>query len=120
MVLSAYSNSIFKLTDELNSQRRSEWQFFTLNSNWTIEPRLALKWNFSPKQSLSLAYGLHSRRERLDYYYAEDFSNRNKEVNKDLDFAKAHHFVLAYDLSISENTHLKIEPYYQALFNVPV
>ena len=41
-------------------------------------------------------------------------------MNKELDFAKAHHFVLSYDLSLSENTHLKIEPYYQALFNVPV
>lgn len=120
MVLSAYSNSIFKLADELTASVGVNAQFFTLNSNWTVEPRLALKWNFGPKQSLSLAYGLHSRREKLDYYYVKTSQTGNEEVNKDLDFAKAHHFVLAYDLSISENTHLKIEPYYQALFNVPV
>lgn len=49
MVLSAYSNSIFKLTDELTASAGVNAQFFTLNSNWTIEPRLTLKWNFSPK-----------------------------------------------------------------------
>lgn len=120
MVVSAYSNSIFKLTNQLTANVGVNAQLFTLNSNWTIEPRLALKWDFSPKQSLSLAYGLHSRREKLDYYYVRTPQTGNKEVNKNLDFAKAHHFVLAYDLTISENTHLKIEPYYQALFNVPV
>lgn len=120
MVLSAYSNSIFKLTDKLAANVGINAQLFTLNSNWTIEPRLALKWNFNPKQSISLAYGLHSRREKLDYYYVKSIETGKDAVNKELDFAKAHHFVLSYDLSLSENTQLKIEPYYQALFNVPV
>lgn len=120
MVLSAYSTSIFKLTDRLTATAGVNAQLFTLNSNWTIEPRLAVKWNFTPKQSVSVAYGLHSRREKLDYYYVKSPETGENGVNKNLDFAKAHHFVLAYDLSISENTHLKIEPYYQALYNVPV
>lgn len=120
MVLSAYSNSIFKLTDKLTANVGVNTQLFTLNSNWTIEPRMALKWDFSPKQSISLAYGLHSRREKLDYYYVKTPQTGNEEVNKNLDFAKAHHLVLAYDLTVSENTHLKIEPYYQVLFNIPV
>ena len=120
MVLSAYSNSIFKLTDKLTANVGVNTQLFTLNSNWTIEPRMALKWDFSPKQSISLAYGLHSRREKLDYYYVRTPQTGNEEVNKNLDFAKAHHLVLAYDLTVSENTHLKIEPYYQALLNIPV
>jgi len=120
IVLSAYSNSIFKLTDKLIANVGVNTQLFTLNSNWTVEPRLALKWNFNPKQSISFAYGLHSRREKLDYYYVKSTETGKDAENKDLDFAKAHHFILSYDLSLSENTLLKIEPYYQALFNVPV
>ena len=83
MVLSAYSNSIFKLADELTASVGVKAQFFTLNSNLTVEPRLALKWNFGPKQSLSLAYGLHSRREKLDYYFVKTSQTGNEEVNKD-------------------------------------
>ncbi len=39
---------------------------------------------------------------------------------KNLDFSKAHHFVLDYDWNISPKLHLKIEPYFQYLFNIPV
>jgi hypothetical protein len=41
-------------------------------------------------------------------------------VNKNLDFAKAHHLVLTYDWSISEYLRLKVEPYYQHLYDIPV
>ncbi|WP_303208286.1 carboxypeptidase regulatory-like domain-containing protein [Bacteroides oleiciplenus] len=120
VVLSAYSNSIFKLADKWTASVGVNTQFFTLNSNWTAEPRLALKWNFKPKQSLSLAYGLHSRRERLDYYHVRTTETGAKDVNKNLDYAKAHHWVLTYDLGIAKGVRLKVEPYYQALYNVPV
>jgi len=40
--------------------------------------------------------------------------------NRDLDLMISHHLMLAYVYSISENMSLKIEPYYQALFDVPV
>jgi hypothetical protein len=35
-------------------------------------------------------------------------------------FTKAHHFVLGYDNSLSENLHFRVETYYQNIFNVPV
>lgn len=37
-----------------------------------------------------------------------------------MDFSKAHHFGLTYDWNINSYMHLKIEPYYQSLFHVPV
>lgn len=120
MVISAYSNSVLKLTGKLTANVGINAQMFTLNSSWTLEPRLAFKWDFNSRQSLSLAYGLHSRREKLDYYFVKTPQTGEKEVNKDLGFAKAHHLVLVYDWGVSENIHLKIEPYYQALFDVPV
>lgn len=120
VVISAYSNSIINLTDKLIANLGVNTQLFTLNSNWTVEPRFALKWTFTLKQSLSIAYGLHSRRERLDYYHIKGTEASNDEANKNLSLTKAHHGILTYDLGISENTHLKIEPYYQVLFDIPV
>ena len=95
-------------------------QYFTLNKNWSIEPRAAIKWSFLPKHSLAAAYGLHSRREKLDYYFVERTVNGKTESNKYLDFAKAHHFGLTYDWNINPYMHLKIEPYYQYLFRIPI
>lgn len=119
-VLSAYSSSVINLSNHLTTSLGITAQYFTLNKNWTIEPRAALKWTFNPKHALALAYGLHSRRERLDYYFVEQEVNGKTESNRYLNFSKAHHFGLTYDWNINSYMHLKVEPYYQYLFRIPV
>lgn len=120
MLLSAYSSSVLNLTNRLTASLGITTQYFTLNKNWTLEPRLALKWKFNPQHSLAAAYGLHSRREKLDYYFVEQNINNKTLSNRYLDFSKAHHFVLTYDWNINQSLHFKIEPYYQSLFHIPV
>lgn len=115
---SAYSNSLVHINDEISINVGLTGQWFTYNNAWSIEPRAGIKYKFAPTQTLSLAYGLHSRLERLNYYFIKD--NLNQYINKELGFTKAHHLVLGYDISTSEFTHLKIEAYYQHLFDVPV
>ena len=119
-VLSAYSSSVINLSNHLTTSLGITAQYFTLNKNWTVEPRAALKWSFNPKHALALAYGLHSRREKLDYYFVEQEANGKTESNRYLDFSKAHHFGLTYDWNINSYMHLKVEPYYQYLFRIPV
>ena len=119
-VLSAYSSSVINLSNHLSTSLGITAQYFTLNKNWTVEPRAALKWSFNPKHALALAYGLHSRREKLDYYFVEQEANGKTESNRYLDFSKAHHFGLTYDWNINSYMHLKVEPYYQYLFRIPV
>ena len=80
-VLSAYSSSVINLSNHLTTSLGITAQYFTLNKNWTIEPRAALKWSFNPKHALALAYGLHSRREKLDYYFVEQEANGKTESN---------------------------------------
>jgi hypothetical protein len=116
---SAYSQSVFTLNSKLSLSTGLNAQYFNLNNNLSIEPRLSMKWNFRTNQTLALAYGLNSKRERLDFYYVVD-TTTNKPGNTALDLAKSHHFNLSYDWSISDLLHLKVEPYYQYLFDVPV
>lgn len=117
-LLSAYSSSIFHLSDKWTITAGINSQWFTLNNHFTIEPRLGLKWQFSPSQSLSLGYGLQSRLEKINYYFSKDANG--KGTNKNLDFTKAHHLSIAYDQAFGSNYHLKVEPYFQYLYNVPV
>lgn len=119
-VLSAFSTSVIDLSNNLVASIGLTSQYFALNKNWTLEPRTSLKWKFKPQQSLAVAYGLHSRRERLDYYFVEQEVNGEIESNKYLNFSKAHHFGLSYDWNITSIHHLKIEPYYQYLYDIPV
>ena len=116
-LLTAYSSSTFRFTNQWSVNVGINAQYFTLNGNYTIEPRVSLKCQFMPNQAYSLAYGVHSRLEMLNYYFTE---KEGEKINKDLDFTKAHHLSLGYDLNIEENKHLKIEPYIQYLYDVPV
>ena len=93
-------------------------QYFALNGHYSIEPRLAIKYNINQKQSLVASYGSHSRTELLNYYFTRN--DEGELINKDLDFTRGHHFVLSYDLNIGSNFHLRIEPYLQLLYKVPV
>ena len=69
-------------------------QYLALNDNYSIEPRLGVKWQFSPLQSLSAAYGLHSQMAPLVTYFQQVRLSDGSYVtpNKDLDFTKSHHF----------------------------
>ena len=117
-LLAAYTNSSFAFTDKWTLNVGLTSQLFTLNSRYAIEPRAGIKWHFSPNQSIGLAYGLHSRLEMLNYYFTK--TKTGEETNKNLDFTRAHHLVLSYNLHIGDNYNLKIEPYVQKLYNVPV
>lgn len=119
-MLSAFTSSSIGITDHLTMNAGLNCQYFVLNRHSTIEPRIGFRLSLGAAQAISLAYGLHSRIEKLNYYFNNDIYSGEKAVNKNLDFTKAHHFVLGYDWSISELYHLKIEPYFQQLYSVPV
>ncbi len=105
-------------------------QFLTVNNKWTIEPRANIRYQFKENQILSLAYGMHSQTQPGYIYYAIPDSIVKNNVlvpntekladNKNLDFSKAHHVVLGYDLQVSKFFRIKTEAYYQYLWNIPV
>lgn len=117
---SAFTSSVFSLHKNIDASIGLTGQYFGLNNHWTLEPRFSIKWKLQKNQTLSFAYGLNSTRSRLDYYYVQTAKTGNKLVNKDLDFSKAHHFSLSYGNRITDNLYLKIEPYFQYLYSIPV
>lgn len=100
---------------------------FFLNNSKIVEPRAGLKWKFHPKQTLSFGYGLHSQIQPLNVYFetTKDYSDEENPVirtnsNRNLDFSKSHQYVLGYDYAINQNLRLKIETYYQDLYDYPI
>ncbi|MBO3698696.1 TonB-dependent receptor [Roseivirga sp. E12] len=87
-----------------------------------IEPRLGMTWQFTENQALSFGFGVHSRKEETSLYFTELFRSNLSTIqpNKNLGLAKARHFVLGYDRDIAGNFHLKVEAYYQDLYDIPV
>ncbi len=119
-LISAYTSSSIGLSDQVTLNVGINAQILTLNNSWMLEPRAGVKWQASPKSSFALAYGLHSRMEKMDVYFVKTQGTGDRSVNKDLDFTKAHHVMLSYGFKVSDNVNVKIEPYFQYLYDVPV
>ncbi len=119
-LISAYSSSLLTFNNKLSATLGVNGQLLTLNNTWTVEPRASVKWQATSKNSFGLAYGLHSRMEKLDVYFVNDQATVDKLVNEDLDLTKTHHVSLSYNYRISDDMNLRIEPYFQYLYDVPV
>ncbi|MGJ1266440.1 TonB-dependent receptor [Sphingobacterium spiritivorum] len=117
-LLAAYSQSLINVRDNLTLSIGLNVQHLSLNGKTSIEPRAALKWQTNDQNSLALGYGLHSRMEKADVYFVKDVNGNL--ANKNLNFTKSHHFMLTYMRKISDNMNLKVEPYFQSLYDVPV
>lgn len=111
-----------RLTNDLTLVTGINHTSFLVNNHYVVEPRVAVKWQQSPKNDFSAGVGMHSRLESLSMYkYNErDSSGQYVAANKDLDFTKSVHFVIGYGRRITKNMRFKTEIYYQHLYNVPV
>ena len=94
---------------------------FTLNNSYNVEPRLGIQNKLNENNTISLAYGLHSRILPLGTYFSNftDFQGNIVVDNMDLELIKSHHFVLGYDLKFKNNMKFHAEAYYQHLYDVP-
>ncbi len=91
---------------------------FLLNHTQVAEPRGNIQFTINGKSNIALAYGQHSQLQPLIVYFVK--STEGALINKNLDFTKAHHLVLTYNLDISAHTRFRSEMYYQYLTHIPV
>lgn len=119
-LLQAFSEMKYRFSNELTLNTGIHSQYYQFNNDYIFEPRIGLSWQLEEKQSLSIAYGLHSQTQPLNILLLEDPYQSNKQTNKNLSFGKSNHFVLGYDWSISKDWHLKSEAYFQYLLDIPI
>jgi len=124
ILFQAYAQWNHKFTSKFDMFAGLHFQQLTSNNTWSAEPRLSFKWQLVSNQSLSFGYGLHSQMQSLFLYYArtpiDDFYNQYIQNNTGLDFTKSNQAVISYDWIPLNDFRIKIETYYQYLFDVPV
>ena len=112
----------YNITDKLTLNAGLHAQVFLLNNSKAFEPRLGLIYNISNKSSFNFAFGQHAQMQPINVYFLQttDAGGNISYNNKNLDFTKSKHYVLAYNFTPSKNWRLKSEVYYQSIYNVPV
>lgn len=119
--LQAFAQWNNRLSEQVTLNAGLHYLRLFLNGTDALEPRGSVRWGIRPGQSLSLGYGLHSQTQNPAVLFASrPTGDVTGPSNRRLGFTRAHHTVLAYDCRLSDNLRLKVETYYQSLFNVPV
>ena len=112
-----YTNHKVALSSRLSTVAGVNVMWFNLNNQWLVEPRISLQYKTSPSSTLSVAYAINSRKETTDTYFV---LMDGKYPNNDLGLTRSHHISASFAQRLGENAMLKIEPYWQWLFDVPV
>ncbi|MDP5170900.1 MAG: TonB-dependent receptor [Bacteroidia bacterium] len=118
----AYTQAKIAIGDRLFANLGVHSLHYSINGQTTLEPRVGLTFEADPEHLLSIGYGLHSQQEHFAVYMTRDRESADPSArpNTDLKFLKAHHFVLSYVANLWVNHKLRLELYYQHLFDVPV
>lgn len=129
-LLQAYAQMRYRASEKLFFTGGLHSMYFLLNNKFAIEPRLAGSYTLNDKHSFSFGYGLHSQIIPIGTYFATIRDNDDNTIrdaagnpllpNKDLDLMRAHHIVAGYNFNFLQAFRIKLETYYQYLFNVPV
>lgn len=119
--IQAFSQLNFRATERLTFNVGVHYLQLLLNNSNSIEPRISASYELDEKQRISLGYGLHSQIQPLGTYFAEYEENGQIfKPNENLELSKSHHFVMGYDRQLNPFLRMKIEGYYQHLFNIPI
>jgi hypothetical protein len=122
-VAQAYVHWQYRITENLALNTGLHYQVFLLNNTQALEPRAGLRWQFAKKHALSAAFGMHSQMQPLVYYFYREYdpaAGVERNTNRDLDLTRSIHYVGGYDLNLGHDFRVKLEGYYQHLYNVPV
>ncbi|HNS11075.1 MAG TPA: TonB-dependent receptor [Bacteroidia bacterium] len=122
VTLQTFAQWNYKMTEKLTLNTGIHSLGFIDNNTFSIEPRVSLKYDFKSSQSISIGYGLHQQTQPIGVYYALQYSESGNAIqpNRDLGFSKSQHFVAAYDRALNEHTRIKLEGYYQYLYDIPI
>jgi len=113
---------LHKFSDRLSLNTGLNYLHFFLNNSGSFEPRIGLQYKLMPNSTINFGYGLHSQIPafRVYFFEPEDSLGNRRKINQNLKPYKSHHFVLGYNQKTGKNSRIKLEFYYQYLFDVPI
>ncbi|TRX72667.1 TonB-dependent receptor [Carboxylicivirga sp. M1479] len=120
--INGYASVKWRPASALTITAGAHAQYLQLNNNYSIDPRLGMRYQVNDKHAFTAGVGLHSKAENTSIYLARTLLDDGQIVqyNKNLDMMKSMHYVVGYENRISRNLLLKLEAYYQNLYDVPV
>lgn len=121
-LLQAYSQLRYKPNNDVTIVAGLHDMYYTLSKTNALEPRAGITYQLNKNNTIMFNYGLHSQQQPLPVYFMQQqlAGGAIDNSNLQLDFTKAHHFVLGYERRFLKDWRIKAEAYYQSIYNAPV
>jgi hypothetical protein len=113
----------WRITENMAFTAGVHSQYFSQGNSLSIaEPRIGWRLNMKGNQAIFAGAGMHSQAQPMyTYFYHQYDSVGNKVYNNDaMDFSRSIHTGIGYEKSFKKSLNLKMEAYYQHIYNVPV
>lgn len=118
----AYMQYKYKASEKLSMTAGLHGNFFKLNNTYNVEPRIGMQYDMNSMNIFTAGIGFHSRLESIADYYTKVMQADSSylEPNRNLRSSKSIHYIAGYKRIINEFVNLKVESYYQHLYDIPV
>lgn len=118
----AFAEYQYRLTQSLTLNSGLHYMHFDLTSSNVVEPRAGLKWQLNNLQAINVGFGMHSQILPLNAYFATDENDAGNLAfkNRNVDLMRSLHYVVGYERSLAPSWQMRVEAYYQDLYDIPV
>lgn len=98
------------------------YQYFSFTKKSALDPRAGIKWVLNQRQSVNIGVGLHSFLAPRFLFAQKTWMADGTSLysNSNMGYLKSLHTVMGYDFMIQPKLRMKLETYYQYLYNIPV
>jgi hypothetical protein len=122
VLIQPYTSFLYKANQRLRLSGGVHGQYFGINQQFVLEPRLGASYALTPSTQLTAGYGLHSRLQPLYVYFTTNPELHISDglYNLNMGFTRSHHLVGGVTHTLNPHFRIKSEVYYQYLFDVPV
>jgi hypothetical protein len=120
IVIQPFASFNLKVSSVISAEVGAHHLYYSVSKSNSFEPRAALRFQMGASQQLSFSYGLHSQLQLPQVYHSGMSGNSALYPNRYLNPTRSHHYVTAYQRNFRNSSNIKLEAYWQELFDVPV
>ena len=115
-ILQPYAQAQIRLSEKFTLNAGLHGQSFSVNNQFVLEPRTSITYKVNNNNSFNLGYGLHHQNVPAPILFQnENIAGNLVQTNKNLKLVQSQHYVLGYDVKLSDKWRGKTEIYYQSI-----
>ena len=112
---SAFAQVNWNYLDVFSVQVGLRASYWTLSSNFLLDPRIALRWRFDENSAIKFAFGVYHQNLRLSSMPDFSFFDTWLPTDTTVAVSRALHYILSYETTIASDYNFNVDLYYKQL-----